>query len=262
MMKAISDPSPNQQAIQQLSAKMPSPSIPEEYKDDSRVKGKLLFVLPPDLIVLLKREIEDQLSEDAWHFEEELSAACPRPYVGFWGGSPIAFGRLHLSPNSDNLPKATRYDLENLEAFKEVHDPTESQLAEYYEILARVGNGVDVEALRQPTLAYAGWLATNPTFQREHRDFFDKHTKLISELGSPVLAVKPLFVGDSDSKVFETHYAVSDDPEAIAFTKDFEEFCVKWRLEGMTAPYLPNPAQFVQGTAARRTALGHLARPC
>lgn len=79
---------------------------------------------------------------------------------------------------------------------------------------------------------YLGWLTTNPQFLDEHERFFDAHWSDFDEVGLPTPPIP-----DEATIPPEWARSRSDEPFAMAL----RDFCDRWRLQSMVAPFLPQP---------------------
>ena len=97
------------------------------------------------------------------------------------------------------------------------------------------------EQLRMPflnvTRGYAGWLLTNREFLDEHDAIFSKWSVMVQRWGLNNLGIF-LPKGYLSQGLDPT-----EDPKWPAYSKEFENFFIRWRLQGMAAPYLPIPLQ-------------------
>jgi hypothetical protein len=98
---------------------------------------------------------------------------------------------------------------------------------------------------------YAGWLMTNGSFLEEHQKLFQQWADEVAKQGiprmGPVLSDGQSFPG---AQLAEGHFE--------QFLHEFEEFFIRWRLEGMPAPFAPQPMGVHLPVVDLRPVLGHM----
>ena len=125
-----------------------------------------------------------------------------------------------------------------------------------------------ISRFREPLVAFAGWLLTNPDFLAEHRQLFQDHAAFIGRHGIPRLvtaasdyrtpaerrvagAVPPFDPADLGAS--EQGPAGSE-----AACEDFETFYVRWRLQRLETPFLPEPIPPMLPVLHLPSVLGHM----
>ena len=91
--------------------------------------------------------------------------------------------------------------------------------------------------IRRIARGYAGWLLTNRQFLDEHDAIVERWKEMARRWGFYRLGIQPIeqqFSPGDDSMI---------DPQWPDYSREFEEFFIRWRLLGLKAPYLPVPLQ-------------------
>jgi len=171
--------------------------------------------------------------------EPALSDACGdhSSRIGFWRGESISF--LLLRPNSDLM---SDFFVQGLTQRGKTADETRTILAlaeERLDWTAKVRRG------------YCGWLMTNRVFLQEHRRIFQAWAEEVAYNGIPGMG--PV-VRDAQA----VPGAQRAEGELPAFLRDFEAFFIRWRLEGMPAPFVPRPMGVHLPVVDLRPVLGHM----
>lgn len=206
--------------------RLQSIGVPPPYQSHKLVAGKLFFTLPRGLLEAVVREVSPE-AFDAGLLELEyaLSEVCEKHpgNVGFWNGRPIQCQYLRpLEP----FPA---------DSFQETIQSWGMTVA-HVEHCLRIGQGTltwDSNIVG----GYAGWLLASPTFLKEHDALFAEWKEEISEWGIPRAG---LLVADRTR--LEGMERI-EDPKIVRFVDAFHDFCVRWRLNGLAAPYLPVPVE-------------------
>lgn len=99
---------------------------------------------------------------------------------------------------------------------------------------------------------YIGWLLTSRTFLEEHRQLFTKWQNKIRKSG--LVQLGPLV---SEGTTLPGTRRVSS-KTTLQFAKESENFYIRWRLNGLAAPYLPVPLTPKLSGAFPLTVLGQL----
>ena len=97
---------------------------------------------------------------------------------------------------------------------------------------------------------YCGWLMTNRAFVDEHRQVFQVWANQVAQNGVPEW--DPWCEMPSRSRAFNSPKGKQE------FIRAFEEFFIRWRLEGMPAPFVPQPMGVHLPVADLRPVLGHI----
>ena len=200
-------------------------TVPEQYRTHQLVHNRLFFTLPrPLLDVVVSKVGKDQFDAALLGLEYVLADKCGdhTQHVGFWGGQAIWY--MMLRPASLSVTD------------KELQD-----LAVYMKKTPQhVQNCLDMQQRRLAWNAsvfrgYLGWLLTSPTFLQEHDNLFTKWKPQIWKSG--VLQLGPLLPeGAAPPGTRRVSSKTSQ-----SFAKAFADFYIRWRLNGLVAPYLPTP---------------------
>ena len=168
--------------------------------------------------------------------ELALTRACGRDDgVGFWDGVRIQFPLLRNQPLEIDPSVAMSLEW------------TDQQL----EAVNTVGQA-RTERFATTARGYAGWLLTNREFLTEHNAILLTWQTQIQKHRIPLMGP----VVQDASQVT----AVDRQPGKTIeqFAKAFEAFFVRWRLGGLTAPYLPSPLRPQMPVAILASVLGHM----
>jgi hypothetical protein len=214
--------------------------VPPQYRGHPLLNAGPFFTLPQRLLdKVVIRVGGDRFDAELLEMEYALSNVCGdhSSQIGFWGGQPINF--LLLRPKSDpvddSLAQAmTRWGKNQYEAWA-----ISWLVRERLEWTADVHRG------------YCGWLMTNRAFREEHYQIFRIWAGEVAEHGVPNMG-----------PVVRDAPAIPDAQLAEArmgrFLGDFEHFFIRWRLEGMPAPFVPQPMGVHLPVADLRPVLGHM----
>lgn len=198
------------------------------------------FTLPGELLRrVVARVGEDRFDADLLKMERTLSDACGdhSSQIGFWRGQPITF--LLLRPNSDLTS----------DFFVQGMTQWGKTAAKAREILTLVEERLDWTA--KVRRGYCGWLMTNRAFLEEHRRVLQDWAEEVAYSGIPGMG--PV-VRDAQA----VPGAQRAEGDLSAFLRDFEAFFIRWRLEGMPAPLVPQPMGVHLPVADLRPVLGHM----
>jgi len=224
---------------------LPKPSgppvdVPRQYRGHPLLNAGPYFTIPKTLLEAVVAEIgEERFDDGLLEMEYALSQICQdhRFQIGFWGGQSIRFQLLR--PN---------YELSGGSLAKGLSRFGKSE-EEARAILTLAGQRLDWTA--DVRRGYCGWLMTNDVFLREHRAIFGSWKEETSQNGIPVMG--PVV---SDAQEFS---GVQDDKgDKAEFVRQFEDFFARWRLEGMPAPFVPQPMGPHLPVADLRRVLGHM----
>ncbi len=200
-----------------------------KLRKDPRIKTGLFLALPTKLINAIERNLGDKLPAEDLQFEQKASSVLIGQQIGWWRGNFITsayFGE----PPSNVLP---------LDTWRRPGVPEQDiELAR----IALESSQADRDRIRTALVAYVGWLTTNPDFISEHDALVKKHQARISADGFPLLGnfnvaavagQPPAKKGPKIGRVIGN--------KVLTYLSDFEAFLVRWRLQGLNAPYTPEP---------------------
>jgi hypothetical protein len=185
---------------------------------------------------------QERFDSELLEMEYELSDICGDHTfrIGFWGGEPINFALLRPKRclTGDFFAKATAKLLGKSEHEARRQLALGQQRSDW---TAGVHRG------------YCGWLMTNRAFLDEHRQIFEDWSDEVAQNGIPNMG----------PAVCDTQ-AIADaqlaDGEMERFIREFEEFFTRWRLEGMPAPFVPQPMGIHLPVTDLRPMFGHMCR--
>ncbi len=159
----------------------------------------------------------------------KFSASLTGQQIGIWRGNYLTSSYLG-EPPSEDLPLDTwralgvrDQDLERVRA-------------------ALKSSQADRDRIRTALAAYVGWLMTTPQFTREHDELLKEHRTTISAVGLPTIGNFNL--ANADAEVLaagKLNTGRVEDNGEKACLEDFQDFYVRWRLQGLNAPYVPEP---------------------
>ena len=201
-------------------------AVPEEYRVHQLVHNRLFFTLPPPLLKVIVGKVgKDGFDAALLELEYALADQCGdhTQHVGFWKGQAICYGMIlplvPLSLSEEQLQELAIYAKKTPEQVLDTLETGQRGLAWN----ASVSRG------------YLGWLLTSPTFLQEHDDLFTKWERQIWKSG--VLQLGPLV----PEGVTPPGTRRESSETVQNFAKAFEDFYIRWRLNGLVAPYLPTP---------------------
>ena len=201
-----------------------------------RLWGDRLFLsLPPKLLNALDRErVSPRFDPDVLSLERAVSRACGdhTAHIGFWGSGCIDY--RFLAPPASTASYASRV----LAAPARIA----RLLRRWRKNEVQVGHVLEAGDRRlawatNAGSAYCGWLLSNPQFLEEHDALFENRMFVCREHGIPKRQLTNL----SDLPEEYKPYFQPPDSFGAAAAKDFSTFFDRWRLQGMAAPYLPEP---------------------
>ncbi len=207
-------------------------TVPARFLNHGLVEDRFFFTLPE----LLWEGIVDRVGEDAFgdetmELERILSSICGDHFlnVGFWKGRAFPYNLLQ---------RPLKYKLSVEKAHSVGWEVNQAQLDNIMRLYKERTSG-----FAKVACAYAGWLLTNRVFLYEHDDLFTQWSDMVGRWGLGQLGIV-LPKGD---------FLLGDDPTSDSrwpdYSAAFEEFFVRWRLQGLAAPYLPVPLQPLMGGA-------------
>ena len=210
-------------------------SVPQQYTGHPLLHDALFFVLPVRLLSELEKEIGEGFADlEAWKMERELANVCGYgSYVGFWRSLLVESILLRPAP--------------------EISDAQLADLGLTNEQKAIVRRGTArSNRLSSVNRGYSGWLLTNHTFLTEQSTLFRTWKSAVDEYGLAKLS--PMF--QDIEHVTGTEGGIKDDLRDARAA--FENFYVRWRLQGMAAPYLPVPLPPQMPVPVLPHLLGHM----
>lgn len=171
--------------------------------------------------------IPQDLQKDAWlqgkragsassgrDDEKKLAEECDRESaIGVFRGEFLQYRQLvplkKLNVNSKNL---------SLSPKEKAYFRRENTQLEHLYFIAR---------------SYTGWLLANPDFQVEQDDFLNKWRPQIIQYGfpGPLISLRP------SQRLPQS----SEGEQLQQFGRDFDNICIRWRLNGLVGPDLPEP---------------------
>jgi hypothetical protein len=214
-----------------------------QYQDHPGVRTGFYFTLPGPLLEQVVTEVgEDRFDVELLRTERALSEVFQdhSSSIGFWRGHPISF-RL-LRPDTDLTDDVT------VRETAEALGKSEAEARESLHLGSqRLRWNADVRR------GYCGWLMTNRDFLAEHRRIFNDWDNAVTQQGIPTMgpAVR-------DAQAIPGSRLAAD--STGQFLQDFETFFMRWRLDCMPAPYVPQPMGTHMPISDLRPVLGHMRR--
>ena len=214
--------------------------LPPQYQAHPLLNGDPYFTLPGSLLSQVVVSIGVQrFDAELLEMDHALSDVCGdhSSRVGFWLRQPIIF--CLLRPDND---LTSDFLVQGLVEWGKTAD-------EAREILTRASQRLDwTNGVRK---GYCGWLLTNRTFLDEHSQILQTWEDQVEQSGIPNMG--PV-VRDADA-VPGAERAECDTGQ---FIRDFEAFFIRWRLDGMPAPFVPQPMGTHLPVVDLRPVLGHM----
>ena len=207
--------------------------VPEQYAGHSLLKDQPFFFLPARLRAEIEKEIgTSAFDADLWNLEKDLAEACGSgTFVGVWRSLLVESILLRPVP--------------------EISDAQLAGLTNEQKALVRRGTARS-NRLSSANRGYSGWLLTNHAFLTEQSTLFRTWKSAVDEYGLAKLS--PMF--PDVEHVTGTERAIKDDLRDGRAA--FETFYVRWRLQGMAAPYLPEPLPPQLPVAILHRVLGYM----
>jgi len=217
-----------------------SVEIPPQFRTHPLLRISPYFTLPMQFLERVVAKVgKDRFNAELLEMERALSDACGdhSSRIGFWGGRPIDF--MLLRPN--NLPMTDFF----LRGMAKWGKSTQEATA----ILALGNERLDWTA--DVRRGYCGWLMTNRAFLDEHRGVFQVWTDQVAyndipRMGPVVRSARSVPGAKRAGKILRQ------------FVWAFENFFIRWRLEGMPAPFVPLPMGVHMPVVDLRPVLGHM----
>lgn len=229
--------------MEQFPPDMPGMSflgVPLRFHGHRLLGNAPYFTLPRKLLTQVVAEVgESRFEADIIELECALSDICGdhSSYIGFWNYQPINFQLLR--PKNDLVNDVF---VRGMSKFGKSEAEARSTLA------------IGQQRLRwahEVCRGYCGWLMTNPAFLDEHNVITQRWTHQISQNGIPHMgAVMADRRSTPDVQIAEG--------EMRQFLQAFEDFFVRWRLDGMPSPLLPQPMGIHLPVTNLRPVLGHM----
>ena len=215
--------------------------VPPQFRHHPLLSAAPYFTLPGQLLKHVVAQVgEERFNADLLKMEYALSDVCGdhSSYIGFWGGQPIRF--LLLRPKNDLAD----------DSFVQGMSKLGKSADEARAILAVGEQRLDWTA--DVRRGYCGWLMTN-------RAFLDEHRQVFADLGESSGPERHSRDGTSGARC-PGHSGCSTRrrAECSNYVRAFEEFFIRWRLEGMPAPFVPQPMGVHLPVVDLRPVLGHM----
>jgi hypothetical protein len=192
------------------------------------VRGRYFFCLPQDVWEQVYNQLgKEEVADDLVELELAAIKICKDCSwnVGLRSGVAFTYPLLRSSPRHAK----TKFNTEGplvADVEREKRNLLEQQIERRLRPLRAVSRG------------YAGWLVTNRQFLDEHDALFSTWSDMVLRWGVTALGIllpiRGMFLPGADPTA---------DPRWPDYSKAFEEFFSRWRLQGIAAPYLPIPLQ-------------------
>ena len=216
-------------------------SIPAQHRATRCFKVRHSSPFRGELLDAVVREVGViRFDERLLELEYDLSVVCGdhTSRIGFWGECPIQFNLLRRSESP--------VDDEYLVAWAAREGKSVAEIRRSLEVVTdRLNHFVNVER------GYLGWLTTDRLFRQEQQAIFVNWAERVAKTGVPIMGPVMTDVKEVPSSKEAT--------EGIAeFLEAFEAFFIRWRLQGMSAPYAPRPLAPHFPVMDLRPVLGHM----
>lgn len=202
-----------------------SQGVPERYRGHPLLTGGPYFTLPAPLLNRVVAEVgKGRFDAKLVEMESALSEVCGdhSSNIGFWRGQAVNF--LHLRPDNDLTFDFFVQNMVQMQWCKTEHEARA--------ILDLLGQRLDwASDVRK---AYCGWLMTNTAFLDEHARIFETWLDQVTQSGVPNM-------GPVVRDALAVPGSQLAEGEVKQFIREFEGFFIRWRLDDMPAPFLPNP---------------------
>lgn len=205
--------------------------------DQQQLPEGLFFTLPSELLENLRIRLgPERFGAGAWQEEQLLSKRRTLSNtVGFWRQQQISYDLLRPNEWQVSPEDGVRFGWTD-DQIKAVNTLGASR----------------TERFAYVSRAYAGWLMTNAAFLGEQQELLTKWGGELVQYGIPQMG--PVV---RDARNFPT--AVAAQPGRLDdFVQGFESFFVRWRLQGMAAPFLPRPLPPQMPVSVLKDILGHM----
>ena len=214
--------------------------VPPQFHGHPLLSTVPYFTLPGQLLKQVVTEVgENRFDAGLLKMEYTLSDVCGdhSSNIGFWGGQPINF--LLLRPKNS---LAGNFFVQGMSKWGKTTNEARAILAVGEQ---RLDWTADVRR------GYCGWLMTNRAFLDEHHQVFQVWANQVAQKGIPKMG-----------PVVRDVHSVPDvqlaEGEMEQFIRAFEDFFIRWRLDGLPAPYVPQPMGVHLPVADLRPVLGHM----
>lgn len=215
---------------------------PMNIREHTLIKDNLFFSLSSNLLTCILNVIpESKFSPDLLSLEN-IAAAVSAPVIGYWNERPLSSEWLAPSP----LLQPELLDWDKLNWPDEFRQSLRENLPEL---------GTALAAARRPAVGYLGWLLTNRTFIQEHDTLLMRHALFIRASGIPKMGtIGPAVPADVSAKL-NLEAPSAGQSEVL---EEFELFYIRWRLQDLHGPYVPNPLMMHLPVRHLPSVLGHM----
>lgn len=227
----------------------PALEVPEEYRNHPLLHAGPFFTLPRQLMEEVDLAIGPACLDPNLHrMELALSQQCGdhTARIGLWGGTYIRFDLLRSL--------ALAFPEELIREYVDAGGATREQL----DAVLAIGDQ-RLQWASRIRRGYCGWLMTNRQFLNEHQRLFEDWTTEVAVHGIPVMGS---VVNSGKARAIEGISVIDVEPagDLIAFVRAFENFFIRWRLDGMPAPFAPVPLSLHFPVCDLRPMVGHMRR--
>jgi len=206
-------------------------TLPARFLSHHLVAGRYFFALPRDLWDLVHHRFgAATFDAELVDLEDAATRICGDCsfLVGLRSGRAFTYSLLRLpSPQSTSSPQNVQARGPDVQRAKREHAVQQANAR--LKLLTTVAEG------------YVGWLMSNRQFLDEHDALITSWAPTVRRWGFDKLGIlvpQGMFLrGDNPL----------EDPQWPNYSRAFEEFFARWRLQGLAAPYLPIPLQPLMG---------------
>jgi hypothetical protein len=196
--------------------------VPAAWAQHSLVRGKFFYTLPEVLLQAIGQNLDlDRFDERLWKLEIDLAEVTGNhdALVGFASGMPISFTYFSDSSLNSEFRQALRAGAPSQNADEFV----KQAVAQF-------------DSVRRGVRAYAGWLATNPTFLQEHAALVNAISSRFEPGNWPVRTA-----ATDPGRAAQADWNVESEPSVRDATRLLDTLCSRWRLQQIKAPFLLEP---------------------
>ncbi len=219
-----------------------STAIPDQYRGHPLLQGMPFFTLPNALLDAVVQNVGRQrFDTDLLDMERAFSNALGESTsnVGYWRDAPVESSLLR--------PMAMQFSDRQIAVFAAANGLTVAAV--------QCSLAVGDDRLQWTVIArrgYCGWLMTNRQFLDEHAAIFGNWADEVRRRGIPAMGPVVRDVSSFPGNVMRATASTRD------FIQEFEQFFIRWRLEALTAPWLPAPLALKLPVVDLSPLVGHM----
>lgn len=205
-------------------------SLPTDLHGHERFLHRFSFALPSKLIAAIERSVgRDTLDSQAWQLEHRLARLCDgwKGMFGWKNGLGLMDSRI-FDCGLDQAAISEDY----LKECAGVNQCTKQ------EVVDGIKSGSDrIDWFVEMASGYCGWLVSDPGFCREQDELLTAWEEQVRTLGFPLPGTRVFFLDRGQFLFFQNLTK-----EQKGFLTAVEEFKLRWRLDNLRAPFVPQPS--------------------